>query len=61
MNTSDFEQTDLFYWMLVDYGIAEEKEIDLVSSICGYNEEIMLNILYSRTGYRTFTQFEEEN
>ena len=47
---------------LVDYGVATEEEIQLVTSINGYNEQALLDILYARTGYRTFEQMlDEEN
>lgn len=42
------------------YGVATDNEIDLVTDINGYNEETMEDILYVRTGYRTFEQFLEE-
>lgn len=42
------------------YGIATSEEISLVTAINGYNEEAMQDILYVRTGYRSFEQFEEE-
>lgn len=46
-------------WTLLEvYGIATEEEIDLVTSINGYTEETLNDILYVRTGYRDITQFE---
>lgn len=48
-------------WTLLEtYGIATTEEISLVTSINGTTEKTMLDILYSRTGYRSFEQFEEE-
>lgn len=47
-------------WTLLEvYGIATEEEIDLVTSINGYSEETLNDILYVRTGYRDIAQFEE--
>lgn len=47
-------------WTLLEvYGIATEEEIDLVTTINGYSEETLNDILYARTGYRTIEQFEE--
>jgi len=47
-------------WTLLEvYGIATEEEIDLVTSINGYTEETLNDILYVRTGYRDISQFEE--
>lgn len=45
---------------LTEYGIATDKEIELVTDICGYNETAMLDILYARTGYRSVEQFRQE-
>lgn len=48
-----------YYDYLVNYGIATEKEIDLVTAINGYNEETLDDILYVRTGYRDLEQYTE--
>lgn len=45
---------------LTESGIATENELCLVTSINGYNEEAMLDVLYARTGYRNFEQLETE-
>lgn len=45
---------------LLDWNIATEAEIQLVTDINGYTEEALLAILYSRTGYRNFEQMEDE-
>ena len=47
------------YDYLIDYGIATEKEISLVCSINGTNEDSLNSILYSRTGYRSLEQLED--
>ena len=51
--------TDEIYDYLIDYGIATEKEISLVCSINGTNEDSLNSILYSRTGYRDVEQIKE--
>ena len=51
---------DEFFDFLVEYGIATEEEILLVSKINGYNEETLNDILYVRTGNRSAEQFLEE-
>ena len=51
---------DEFFDFLVEYGIATEEEILLVSKINGYNEETLNDILYVRTGNRSIEQFLEE-
>ena len=52
--------TEQMHDYLVEYGIATEDEVSLVTSINGYNKESMEDILYSRTGYRDFDQLLEE-
>lgn len=52
--------TEEMHDKLVEMGIATEEEVQLVTSINGYNEEAMLDILYARTGYRNFDQMENE-
>lgn len=57
----DNKMTAFEMWTLLEtYGIATTEEISLVTSIVGTNEKAMLDILYARTGYRNFEQFEEE-
>ena len=45
---------------LTETGIATEEELSLITAINGYNEEAMLDVLYVRTGYRSFEQLETE-
>lgn len=53
------ELLDMFE-LLVEGGIATEEEVQLVTSINGWNEETMEDILFVRTGYHFFTQLLEE-
>lgn len=45
---------------LTEAGIATEEELRLVTAINGYNEEIFCDVLFVRTGYRSFEQLEGE-
>ena len=45
---------------LTEIGIATEEELSLITAINGYNEEAMCDVLYVRTGYRSFEQLETE-
>ena len=45
---------------LEDNMIATKDELRLVTNINGYNETSMKDILYAKTGYRSFDQLEEE-
>lgn len=44
---------------LMEMGVSEQT-IDVVTSINGYSEETMCDILYAVTGYRDFDQIDEE-
>lgn len=50
---------DEMWDFLADYGIATDGEIELVTSINGYNEKSLNDILFVRTGYRNFDQYKE--
>lgn len=41
---------------LIDYNIATEKELILITKINGLNLETLQDVLYARTGYRTFNE-----
>jgi hypothetical protein len=45
---------------ILDLDIATEEELSLVTSINGYNEESLNDIIYVRTGYRSIEQLMEE-
>lgn len=44
---------------IINYGIATDEELQLVTSINGYNIESLNNVIYCRTGYHDIEQFEE--
>lgn len=46
---------------LVDYSIATEEELQLVTKINGYSESSLNDILYVRTGYRSWEQYQGED
>ena len=45
---------------IVDNNIATENEVRLVSDINGWNEETMTDIIYTRTGIRSYEQCKDE-
>ena len=53
------KEEEELYDYLVEYEIANEKEIGLVCSINGTNLESLESILYSRSGYRSLEQIRE--
>ena len=52
-------ELDNYFDFLVGNYIATEEEIKLVTSINGYNETSLNDILYVRTGYRSIEQYRE--
>lgn len=44
---------------IIEYGIATEEELQLVTSINGYNIEALNDIIDVRTGYHSIEQYEE--
>lgn len=51
---------DLLWDFIRDNEIATEEELSLVTSINGYNEESMMNVIFARTGLRTIDQCYDE-
>lgn len=56
---NDKNPLDEYFDLLVEYGIATEDEIQLVIAINGYTGKTLNDILYARTGYRSWEQYEE--
>lgn len=48
--------TDTIWDAIIEYGIATEKELELVTAINGYNSDALNDIIYVRTGYRNIEQ-----
>lgn len=44
---------------LIDYGIATDEEIELVTSLNGYTEETLDDIVCARTDYQDLEEFKE--
>lgn len=52
---------DEYFDLLVNYGIATEDELRLVIDINGYTGKTLNDVLYARTGYRSWEQYCEAN
>lgn len=52
--------TDTIWDAIIEYGIATKEELELVTSINGYNEDTLNDVVYVRTGYRNIEQLLEE-
>jgi hypothetical protein len=44
---------------LLDLGVSEQT-LQIVTSLNGYTEETLMDVLYVHTGYRTFDQMDDE-
>lgn len=42
---------------IISYDIATEQELQLITSINGYNETTLNDVIYVRTGYHTLEQY----
>ena len=45
---------------LIEKGIASDAELNLITDINGLNIETLNDVIYVRTGYRTYEQLMEE-
>ena len=45
---------------IIDNNIATESDLQLVTDINGWNEETMTDIIYARTGLRSYEQCKDE-
>ena len=58
MNMLENVTLDEMWDYLIEAEIATEEELKLITAINGYNEETLCDVLYVRTGYRSFDQLE---
>ena len=42
---------------IIEYSIATEEELQLITSINGYNETTLNDVIYVRTGYHTIDDY----
>ena len=47
------------YNYLIDYGIVSQETLDIITSINGYSEETINDVLYATTGYHDMEQYTE--
>lgn len=59
MKDYNLEDINDIYQILLDYEIATGNELELVTSINGYNIETLNDIIYCRTAYRDIEQLIE--
>ena len=55
------KETKIMLWdFIVDNSIATDYECQLVINIIGFTEEVMMNIIFARTGLRSIEQCKNE-
>lgn len=50
----------MLYDFIVDNNIATEEEVELVTTISGWSEDTMEDIIFARTGLRDYEQCKDE-
>ena len=48
-----------YYSYLIDYELVSKETLDIITSINGYNEETLDDVLYCVSGYRDIEQYLE--
>lgn len=48
------------YENIIEYGIATEEELQLVTDVAGYSFNTLNDVIYSRTGYNDWEQYRED-
>ena len=46
--------------LLIEYGVATQEELELVTCINGYNIDTLNDVIYARTGYQNIEQIQDE-
>lgn len=50
---------DELWDLIIEYGIANESELQLVVDIVGYSERTLNDVIFARTGFRSMEQYNE--
>ena len=54
------KKVDEVWDLLIEYGVATQEELKLVTCINGYNIDTLNDVIYVRTGYRDIEQIQDE-
>ena len=46
--------------LLIEYGVATQEELELITCINGYDIDTLNDVIYVRTGYRNIEQIQDE-
>lgn len=58
-NEVQMRVVDKMYDNLIDFGVATEQELILVTKLMGYDYEVLQMVLHVRTGYTSITDYLE--
>lgn len=53
------KQVNKIWDKILEYGIATEETLEVITNINGYSIETLNDVIYCQTGYRTIEQYEE--
>lgn len=59
INTSKTMNNNEIWDYIIEYSIATEEELQLITSINGMNEDSLNSVIYCRTGYRSVEQLRD--
>ena len=54
------KKVDEVWDLLIEYGVATQEELELITCINGYNIDTLNDVIYARTGYRDIEQVQDE-
>ena len=54
------KKVDEVWGLLIEYGVATQEELELVTCINGYNIDTLNDVIYVRTGLRNIEQIQDE-
>ncbi len=57
---NEFNNIDGAWDYIIEYGIATQEELQLITHINGYSIETLDSVIYARTGFNTVEQFYNE-
>ena len=54
------KKVDEVWDLLIEYGVATQEELELITCINGYNIDTLNDVIYARTDYRNIEQIQDE-
>ena len=54
------KKVDEVWDLLIEYRVATQEELELITCINGYNIDTLNDVIYARTGYRDIEQVQDE-